>query len=93
MPREQDSPGVPLDHYRQHGAGVDLTCRGCQNRRTFDLETVIRRLEARGVGGAQTGIRAIARLVRDPCPRCGEANFESRPAFKPVTKDQGRHQS
>ncbi len=89
MGREQNCPGVPLAHYRQHGAGVELTCRGCQRRRIFSLEAVIRRLEARGVGGARTGIRFVARLVREACPGCGGSHFESRPAFAPLAKDQG----
>ena len=51
-------PGVPLDHYRQHRGGVTLMCLDCMNHRTFDLEAVIARLAVRGVGGAQTGIKA-----------------------------------
>jgi hypothetical protein len=74
-------PGVPLAHYRQHGAGVMLICLRCQNGRTFGLEPVIRRLEARGLGGERTGIRAVAGFVREPCPSCGAGRFETRPAF------------
>jgi hypothetical protein len=74
-------PGVPLGAYREHRAGVLLTCLDCQRRRSFDLETVIGRLEARGVGGAGTGIKAVAGFVREPCPRCGGTRFESRPDF------------
>ena len=89
MAYQEDNTGVPLAHYRQHEANVELTCLGCQGRRSFDLETVIRRLEARGVGSAQTGIRGIARFVREPCPRCGGTRFESRPGFQPITKEEG----
>jgi hypothetical protein len=31
-------PGVPLHHYRQHKAGVDLTCGGCMLRKVIGLE-------------------------------------------------------
>jgi hypothetical protein len=79
--RDDAGPGVPLGHYRQHGAGVRLTCRDCQLHADLPLEAVIARLEARGVGGAQTGIRAVARLVRRPCARCGGWRFVSAPAF------------
>ncbi|MFI4973734.1 MAG: hypothetical protein ACHP84_04245 [Caulobacterales bacterium] len=49
--------GVPLAHYRQHRAGVRLTCRDCMKHRDWPLEAVIARLEARGVGGANRGVR------------------------------------
>lgn len=74
-------PGVPLDHYRQHDGGVILTCLDCQRWRLFGLEAVIARLRARGVGGAATGVREVARHVREPCPHCGGARFDSRPHF------------
>jgi hypothetical protein len=66
-----EEPGIPLAHYRQHGAGVWLTCLDCMNHREFELEAVIRRLVARGVGSAATGIKAVAAYVTEPCPRCG----------------------
>lgn len=81
--------GVPLDHYRQHRGAVELTCLTCMDRRTFDLEAVICRLAARGVGNDQTGIRAVAGFVREPCPRCGGTCFESRPHFPGLPKDSG----
>jgi hypothetical protein len=59
------------------------------NWRTFDLETVIDRLATRGIGGAHTGIKAVAGLVREPCPRCGGGRFESRPHFPGLPKDPG----
>ncbi len=88
MPTVPD-PGVPLAHYRQHGAGVLLICAGCQRSRTFGLEPVIRRLMARGVGDERTGIRAVAGFVREPCPRCGGWRFETRPDFPPPRQDPG----
>jgi hypothetical protein len=75
-------PGVPLGQYREHRAvGVLLTCLDCHLRRTFPLETVIARLETRGVGGAATGIKAVAGLVTEPCPRCGGRRFDTSPDF------------
>ena len=82
-------PGVPLAHYRQHRGGVTLICLDCNGHRVFDLEAVIRRLSARGVGGETTGVRAVASYVRQPCPRCGGARFESRPYFPPIAKGEG----
>jgi len=76
-----DPPGVPLAHYREHGAGVRLTCRDCQLNRDLPLEAVIARLEARGVGDAHTCIRSLAGLVRAPCRRCGGNRFVTAPAF------------
>jgi hypothetical protein len=76
-------PGVPLAHYRRHGAGVRLTCRDCLKHRDLPLEAVIARLEARGVGGERTGIREAAKHVRQPCPRCGGRRFETAPAWQP----------
>ena len=82
-------PGVPLAHYRRHKAGISLTCLGCMQHRTFDLETVIGRLRARGAGDERTGIKALAQLVRAPCPRCGAENFDSRPHFPTRPKGPG----
>lgn len=77
-----DDDGVPLGHYLEHaGCGVRVACLDCQLGQTFGVAAVIARLEARGVGGAATGIRALAGLVVDPCPRCGGRRFETRPAF------------
>lgn len=76
-----DDPGVALDDYRQHGAGVGLTCLDCMLLRILPLEAVITRLPQRGVGDGGTGVRAVARYVRGACPRCGGKRFESRPAF------------
>jgi hypothetical protein len=87
--REEFNPGVPLGDYRKIGAGVLLTCRDCLQHRSLDLEKVIRRLEVQGLGGASTGIRAVADFVREACPRCGGRCFESRPDFKPMVKDGG----
>lgn len=77
-----DEPGVSLAHYRQHRAGVLLICNACQKSRTLNLEAVIRRLQERGVGGPETGIRAVARFVSQPCA-CGAVRWETRPYFPP----------
>ncbi|MDP1872548.1 hypothetical protein [Phenylobacterium sp.] len=74
--------GVPLAHYRQHeGCGVEITCNVCVKRRVVGLEAVIARLVATGRGGPQTGVRAIARLIREPCG-CGARSWDTRPAFR-----------
>ena len=79
MAVSSESPGVPLAHYREHGAGVRLTCLDCMNRRDVALEPAIRRLKARGVGNETTGIKAVARFVAGGCPACGGSRFESAP--------------
>lgn len=85
----QPVTSVPLAHYRTHeGCGVTLQCRGCRLLRDFDLETVIARLDARGLDGANVGIRDVADYVNQPCPRCGGRSFDSRPAW-----DFGRAQA
>ena len=86
---QSTSPGVPLAHYRQHNDGVTLTCLDCTQHRTFGLEAVIGRLVARGLGGEQTGVKAVAGFVREPCPRCRGSRFESRPYFPPIPKGEG----
>lgn len=79
--RGDDEPGVELAHFRQHGCGVRFTCRDCKRHHDVDLEVVIARLQARGVGGAHTGIRTVARLAEKPCERCGATRFETTPAW------------
>lgn len=74
-------PGVPLGQYRALGAGVRLSCRDCQLHADLPLEAVIARLEARGVGGAHTGVIELAGLVRVPA-RCGGWRFVTRPHFR-----------
>lgn len=76
-----DEPGVPLWHYRQHHPSVELllTCNSCQYSRTFDLDVVITRLQRRGIGGPNTGIRQVAGYTLEDCPRCGKRNWETRP--------------
>jgi hypothetical protein len=59
---------VPLAHYRQHRASVSLQCLDCMEYRTFDLEAVIRRPEARGLGGEQTGVEAPRSLCAQTVP-------------------------
>jgi len=82
-------PGVPLAHYRDHDAGVRLTCLDCMDRRDLPLEPVIRRLRARGVGDSGTGIKAVASYVTAPCPRGGGRRFDTSPAFPVIPKGQG----
>ena len=89
MARDEENPGVPLATYRDVGANVLLTCLDCLLHRSLDRERVIARLVARGMGGAETGIRAVASFVEEPCPRCGGRRFESRPDFK-AASGQGR---
>ena len=81
-----DSPGVPLAHYRQHGARVLLTCLECIDHRELNLEAVIGRLEARGLGDETTGVKAVAGFVEAPCRRCGGHRFESRPSFAEIAR-------
>jgi hypothetical protein len=78
---ERDPAGVPLGHYRLHRADVRVTCRSCLLHHDLPLEAVIARLEARGVGSKRTGIMELARLVREPCSRCGGRRFVTGPAF------------
>lgn len=73
--------GVPLAHYREHQADVILECRGCKRVRLVPLEALIARLDRQGLPGAEVGVRAAARYVKRPCPRCGGTDFESRPHF------------
>jgi hypothetical protein len=82
-----DPPGVALGDYRRLRAGVLLICLDCVQQRTFPLETIIDRLKARGGSGEETGIRRVARYVREPCPRCGGRRFETRPAFAQDQRD------
>jgi hypothetical protein len=63
---------------------VLLHCRDCRLNWTFGLEDVIQRLALRGVGGEGTGIKALAGMVRQPCPRCAGWRFDARPDFPPV---------
>ena len=80
--REDDTPGVPLGRYRSLGPrmGVEFRCRACDAWFEVPLEDVISRLQARGVGGPDTGVRAVGRLAERPC-RCGSLRFTTRPAF------------
>ncbi|PHY20949.1 hypothetical protein [Caulobacter sp. BP25] len=78
---EKFEPGVPLDHYRQHDASIQLHCTACAQMTLLDLETVIAGLIARRLGDERTGIRALARTFRRPCERCGATAWETRPCF------------
>lgn len=77
--------GVPLAHYREHGANLLLTCLNCMLSRVFDLERVIARLQEKGLGGAETGIKAVAAFVIEACPRCGHRHYDSAPAWPQST--------
>lgn len=85
MSQDLDRDGVELAHYREHaGCGVLFYCQalGCGHGWRVELEAVIERLKARGVGDERTGIRAVGRLAEKPCPRCGALGFETRPGFQ-----------
>lgn len=75
--------GVALSHYRTHGPdmAVEFRCLDCQLWFDVPLSVVISRLVARGVGGPETGIKEVARLVEKPCARCGSKRYETRPSF------------
>jgi hypothetical protein len=87
--RSTTAPGVPLAHYRQHGAGVRLFCLDCLGHRDLPLEPVIARLKARGLGDSTTGIKAVAGFVSRPCPQCGGVRFETSPWFPTRPKGEG----
>lgn len=80
MPEAFD-PGVPLDHYRQHGASIQLHCNSCAQMTLLDLEAVIAGLITRRLGEEHTGIRALARTFRRGCECCGAVAWETRPCF------------
>lgn len=80
MPENFD-PGVPLEHYRQHSASVELHCLKCANTSLLNLEQVIAGLWRRGLGDERTGIRAVARTFTRPCGRCGSLSWGTRPCF------------
>lgn len=73
-------PGVPLHRYRGVSSRIELWCASCCTTRVFELEGVIARLKARGVGDENTGVREVARYVTEPC-QCGGTRFETRPHF------------
>jgi hypothetical protein len=77
-----DTPGVPLGRYRSFGPrmAVEFRCRACDVWFEVPLEDVIARLQARGVGGPETGVREVGALAERPC-RCGSLRFATRPAF------------
>lgn len=82
-------PGVPLGDFRKHGAGVELSCRGCSLTKKLDLEAVIDGLVMLGLGGEHTGIRAVGRTFTRPCKRCGALAWETRPWFPPIPGQDG----
>lgn len=83
MSSPSDEPGVPLASYRSFGPemAVEFRCSDCQAHFDVGLEAVISRLQARGVGGPDTGVREVARYVEKPCERCGGKRFTTRPWF------------
>lgn len=76
-------PGVRLGHYRQHGADIELTCVKCVRARVVGLEQVIEGLQLRGIGGAETGIKAFGRMLQRPCEHCGAVAWDARPRMPP----------
>jgi hypothetical protein len=83
----RDDPGVPLAHYLNdhQGAGVRFYCRACHASHDVPVGRVVERLKARGLGGEETGVRAVARLADQPCARCGAMKWETTPAFQLVS--------
>lgn len=81
MTSKDFDPGVPLSHYRQHKAGVLLICDACNDLQHLPLEAVIARLVDRGVGNEDTGIRAVAKLTRGSCKKCGARSWTTVPDF------------
>jgi hypothetical protein len=65
---------------------VLLTCVDCIDRRELGLEALIARLEALGVGGETTGVKAVAGFVTTPCRRFGGQRFETRPSFAEIAR-------
>lgn len=80
--RDDETPGVPLGRYRPlgPGMGVEFRCRVCGEWFEVRLEDVISRLQIRGVGGPETGVRAVGSLAERPC-KCGSLRFTTRPSF------------
>lgn len=79
MPRAER--GVPLSHYRKHGANVEMHCGGCALCKVVPLDSVIARLNARGIDGESVGIVELADYVTAACERCGRKDWTTRPAF------------
>jgi hypothetical protein len=79
MKAHRDNPGVPLGQYREVDFDVLLSCLDCLKSTILKREAVIKQLEARGTGGAHTGILELARMVQQPCGRCGGSRFDTRP--------------
>lgn len=82
MDGEPLTEGVPLSHYRQHGADVEFICLGCARWWVRPLEDMISRY-------GDVGIVGLARRARGPCPECGEMKWETRPHFPPAQGTPG----
>lgn len=80
---------VPLRQYRDQ-ADIRLHCLSCAYGATYKLDQVIRRLNARGLDGENTGIKDLAGLTVQHCPRCGVRKWEALPAFHPIPGAMGR---
>lgn len=77
-------PGVPLAHYIAEHPGVRvLFCCPCGHSVDVAMPAVVARLKQLGAGDERTGIRTLGPMRRQPCPRCGRAEWESRPYFPP----------
>jgi len=82
-------PGVPLGHYRQHKANIELHCNRCALFKVIPLEATIERLNARGLDGEGVGIVELSRYVTQDCERCGAKDWTTRPAFPPRPGQDG----
>lgn len=85
MPDVTDD-GVPLAHYLENHpeTAVRFHCRGCARAFDVPVAVVVAGLTARGDGDETTGVRAVGRLTRRPCARCGGRAFETTPTFRPL---------
>lgn len=75
---------VPLAHYAESGdADVGLNCR-CGAFLKVPMAAAMRRVELAGEDPAEYPIICFALLVTDPCGRCGQWRWQSRPHFHPA---------
>lgn len=81
--------GVELNHYRHHQADVLLICEACPYDQILPLESVIARLNARGLDGENVGIVELARFTTQACPKCGARRWVTRPHFPGIPGQDG----
>ena len=92
MPHPDDrEPGMALGKLAEMfpGARISLWCCSCLAVQKFDIEPVVRKLQAEGIDGWSFGIRALAWRVTRPCARCGQVNYEARPDYPPAPGQGG----